>query len=161
MKKLFLILMAVLMITSCGNAQKKEAPKANTQAAPAIAATTDTTDTKPVVQKEYVEILYFHGKQRCITCMAIEKLTREVVDSSFADAKKSGKVIFKVIDISQVMNAMIAEKYEVTWSSLFINKWVNGKESKNNLTEFGFGYAKNSPDLFKAGIKKQIEDLLK
>ena len=29
--------------------------------------------------KNYVEVLYFHGKQRCATCIAIEKYAREVV----------------------------------------------------------------------------------
>ena len=28
----------------------------------------------------YVEVLYFHGKQRCTTCKAIEKYTKEVVN---------------------------------------------------------------------------------
>ena len=34
---------------------------------------------------KYVEVLYFHGKQRCVTCKAIEKYTREVVYTDFAD----------------------------------------------------------------------------
>jgi len=29
------------------------------------------------------------------------------------------------------------------------------------MTEFGFSYAKSSPDVFKAGVKKKIEELLK
>ena len=27
----------------------------------------------------YVEVLYFHGKQRCVTCKAIEKYTKEEI----------------------------------------------------------------------------------
>lgn len=34
--------------------------------------------------KDRVEILYFHGKQRCATCMAIEKNTKEAVMAQFA-----------------------------------------------------------------------------
>ena len=29
------------------------------------------------------------------------------------------------------------------------------------MTDFGFSYAKGSPDVFKAGVKKKIEELLK
>lgn len=116
-----------------------------------------TTDSK----KDVVEVLYFHGKQRCITCKSIEKHTKDVLTAYFADQVKNGKVVFRVIDISQPANEKIADKYEVTWSSLFINKWKGGKEKVNNMTEFGFSYAKSSPDVFKAGVKKKIEELLK
>ncbi|MDE7420932.1 MAG: thioredoxin, partial [Muribaculaceae bacterium] len=30
--------------------------------------------------KDHVELIYFHGKQRCLTCRAIEKFSKEVVD---------------------------------------------------------------------------------
>ena len=116
-----------------------------------------TTDSK----KDVVEVLYFHGKQRCITCKSIEKHTKDVLTAYFADQVKNGKIVFRVIDISQPANEKIAEKYEVSWSSLFINKWKGGKEKVNNMTEFGFSYAKSSPDVFKAGVKKKIEELLK
>ncbi|MCE5225391.1 MAG: nitrophenyl compound nitroreductase subunit ArsF family protein [Porphyromonadaceae bacterium] len=115
------------------------------------------TDSK----KDVVEVLYFHGKQRCITCKSIEKHTKDVLTAYFADQVKNGKIVFRVIDISEPANEKIAEKYEVTWSSLFINKWKGGKEKVNNMTEFGFSYAKSSPEVFKAGVKKKIEELLK
>ena len=144
MKKLLFILLAVIGLTSCGNNQNANA-QTSTQA----------------TQKDAIEVLYFHGKQRCITCNAIEKLTKEVIDKDFAQQLKDGKIIFKVIDISTKEGEKIADKYEVTWSSLYINKWKNGKEAKNNMTDFGFSYAKGSPDVFKAGIKKKIDELLK
>lgn len=144
MKKNVFVLLAIIGLTSCGNNQN-----ANAQ-----------TSTK-AAQKEYVEVLYFHGKQRCVTCNAIEKLTKEVVEKDFAEQLKNGKVVFKVIDISTNEGEKIADKYEVTWSSLYINKWKDGKETKNNMTDFGFSYAKGSPDVFKAGVKKKIDELLK
>lgn len=144
MKKLLFVLLAVVGLLSCWNGQN-----ANAQ-----------TSTK-TAQNEYVEILYFHGKQRCITCNAIEKLTKEVVEKDFVAQLKNGKVVFKTIDISTKEGEKIADKYEVTWSSLYINKWKEGKETKNNMTDFGFSYAKNSADLFKAGVKKKIDEQLK
>ena len=38
--------------------------------------------------RDHVEVMYFHGKQRCATCMAIEKYAREVVEKDFANEKK-------------------------------------------------------------------------
>lgn len=144
MKKLLFILLAVIGLISCGNNQNANA-QTSTQA----------------TQKDVIEVLYFHGKQRCVTCNAIEKLTKEVIDKDFAQLLKDGKIVFKVIDISTNEGEKIADKYEVTWSSLYINKWKDGKEAKNNMTDFGFSYAKGSPDVFKAGIKKKIDELLK
>lgn len=123
------------------------------------------TGTLPEVKsntpKDYVEVLYFHGKQRCVTCVAIQKMTKELIEKDFAEQVKNGKVVFKEIDISTKEGEKIADKYEVTWSSLFVNKWKDGKETKNNMTDFGFSHAKNSPDVFKAGVKKKIDELLK
>lgn len=118
-------------------------------------------NTQKISKNNIVEVLYFHGKQRCITCNAIEKLTKEVIEKDFAQQLKDGRIIFKVIDISTPQGEKIADKYEVTWSSLYINKWKNGKETKNNMTDFGFSYAKNSPEVFKSGIKKKITELIK
>lgn len=74
---------------------------------------------------------------------------------------KKGEVVFKVIDISKKENEKIAEKYEVTWSSLFIVKYKNGQETYENMTEFAFGNARKSPDVFKAGIVKSVNEMLK
>ena len=67
----------------------------------------------------------------------------------------------EVIDISDPQNEAITDKYEVTWSSLYINGWKGGKETVNNMTEFSFANAKGSPDIFKEGIKNKINELLK
>ncbi|MFI3293245.1 MAG: nitrophenyl compound nitroreductase subunit ArsF family protein [Rikenellaceae bacterium] len=143
MKKILFALIAVLaLFTSCigGESKKRGATAA---------------------KEDIVEVLYFHGKQRCITCNAIEKLTSEVVSSDFADAIKAGKLKMKVIDISTDEGEAIADEYEVTWSSLYVNKWKDGKESRNNLTDLGFSKAKNSPEEFKTQIKFKIAGLLK
>lgn len=145
MKKIILLIIALTTIISCGsNGSKKEKE-----------TIADSTS------KDCIEVIYFHGKKRCITCNAIESLTKEVVETDFAEELKNQKVVFKIIDISLPENEAVANKYEVTWSSLFINKWKNGEESVNNLTDFGFANAKNSKDKFKDGVKSKISELLK
>ncbi len=114
-----------------------------------------------VAAGDCVEVLCFHGKQRCATCIAIERNTREVLEKEFADELKQGKVVFRIVDISQSENQELAEKYEVTWSSLFVVKHRDGKESSENLTEFAFGNARKSPDTFKAGLVKTVSGMLK
>lgn len=112
-------------------------------------------------EKDRVEVIYFHGKQRCATCMAIEQNSKEVVNTLFANELKNGTVVFKTVDISTPDGEKIADKYEVTWSSLFVNKWKDGKESRNNLTEFGFGNVRKNPDDFKKDFADKIRQALK
>ena len=95
------------------------------------------------------------------TCAAIEKNTKETVETLFADELKDGSLVFKSIDISQSENEEIINKYEVTWSSLFITKWKNGKDSTENLTEYAFAKALSAPDTFKANVTQKIRQLLK
>lgn len=112
-------------------------------------------------KRDCVEVLYFHGKQRCATCMAIEKNAKEAVEAQFAEELKNGTVVFKSIDISKDENEKIAAKYEVTWSSLIISRWKDGKESCENLTEFAFANARTAPDAFKSWVADKIRILLK
>ena len=111
--------------------------------------------------KDHVEVMYFHGKQRCVTCKAIEKYAKEVVEKDFANEKKNGKVVFKVVDISTPEGAKIAKDYRVTWSSLFVNGWKKGKETRNNMTQFAFKNARKHTDEFKKGVNGKIKALMK
>lgn len=111
--------------------------------------------------KERVEVVYFHGKQRCATCLVIEKYAREVVNQDFADEQKSGKVVFKVVDISTTEGKKLTKSYRVTWSSLFINSWKDGKEQRSNITEFSFKNARKNTEEFKKGVRDKIKEGLK
>ena len=91
------------------------------------------------IQPNRIEVLYFHGAQRCITCRAIEANTVALLDSLYSQEKANGKIIYKVVDISKKENEAIV----------------------NNMTEFSFSNARNAPDKFKEGIKSKIDELLK
>lgn len=109
--------------------------------------------------KDCVEVVYFHGKQRCATCIAIERQAREVVENDFAG--KKGQVVFKVVDISTQEGGKMAKDYRVTWSSLYINGWKDGKEKRNDMTQFAFKNARKNAAEFKKGVKGKIQELLK
>lgn len=147
MKKILFLFVLGFALLSCGGNAKQETAAQATQEA--------------VVATDGVEVLYFHGKQRCATCIAIEKHAREAVEAAFADAVKRGEVTFRIVDISQPENQALAEKYEVTWSSLFVVKYQGGKETAENLTEFAFGNARKSPDAFKDGVIAAVNKMLK
>lgn len=53
---------------------------------------------------------------------------KEVLKAQYSKQLQSGKVVLRVIDISKKENEAIVEKYQVTWSSLFLVSHKNGKE---------------------------------
>lgn len=111
--------------------------------------------------KAIVEVLYFHSKQRCPTCIAIGNNSKYVVNKYFAKQVKSGQVKFKEIDISTPAGEEIGDNYHVTWSSLYVNQWKNGKEVRNDMTAFGFENARNNAPAFRKGLIDKITFLLK
>ncbi len=84
-----------------------------------------------------------------------------LLDSVYAKEIKAGKVVFKEVDISKKENEKLADKYEVTWSSLFVNGWKEGQETVNNMTDFAFSYVKAAPDTFRKGVREKVDSLLR
>lgn len=144
MKRTLVLMMVSFILLACG--EKPNAVTAKAQSGQV---------------NDFVEILYFHGKQRCMTCRSIEQNTKELLESKFQRQMKEGKVVFRVIDISKKENARIAEKYEVAGSSLFLVQNKNGKEKAENLTEFAFGHSRTQPEVFKKGLTEKINQALK
>ena len=146
MRKIFYLLLTTLVVASCG----ESAPKKNVEHAVA--------DT---LQANHIEVLYFHGAQRCVTCRAIETHTSALLDSLYAKELADGLIQYKVIDISQPEHEAIAKRYEVTWSALLVNSWDEGTECINDLTKCGFSYARHEPQRFKQELQNTIDELLK
>lgn len=101
-----------------------------------------------------VEVLSFHGRQRCPTCRAIEQLTREVVEGEFAREVADGTVVLRVVEIEA--EPALAERYRVVWSSLLLQ----GRDTVVDLTRRAFDTARRRSDEFRATLRSEIENLL-
>lgn len=144
MKNVILLFSVIFILFSCGETPQKA--KSQT------AATTG---------KSMIEVLDFYGTHRCMTCEAIEANTRYTVESLFPEEVKSGKIVFKTINVDDEANWDMAEKYEATGTALFLNVIDNeGKEKHYNLTEFAFDKG-NDKEEFSAKLKAKIAAQLK
>ncbi len=141
MRKTLMIIGIALSIIACGESKTK-----------------NETIIEKQENKNSVEVLYFHGKQRCATCVAIEENTKQLIEERFSEQISKGELVFKTIDINE--NETLADKYEITWSSLLVVDNENGKEIVEDLTNFAFTNALNSPDEFKEGVSKTINNML-
>lgn len=129
MKKLIFLSFAIFALLSCG---QKSAPEASNQ--------TELTNAE-------VTVYYFHGPQRCKSCLAIEDAARKAVAENFTD---TSKVQFVEVELADKRYSELIEKYEIAWSSLVIEKGI----LYTNMTEKGFSMALSDPE----GLKKAVID---
>jgi thiol-disulfide isomerase/thioredoxin len=145
MKKSIIILMAAILSTATISAcTGNNAPETKTE----------NINTKDA---SHVEIIYFHGKQRCKTCVAIEQETKALVEGELAQQVKDGKVKFRIVDISTEEGKKLAAKYKVTFSSLFV---VSSKGAED-LTRFAFANARSNPKEFRKELKDKVTKAIK
>jgi hypothetical protein len=112
-------------------------------------------------QKTKLEIYYFHLTHRCPTCMSIEANTKKTLDTYFSKELKDGTIKLIVVNVEEAQNKKLSEKYQAFGSSLYLTKISNGKETKDDVTNFAFSYSRNQPDKFISGLKDKITASLK
>lgn len=117
----------------------------------------DETSATTSVADNLVEVVYFQGKQRCLTCRAIERFAKETVDSCFGNNEA---VAFKIVDINTPDGERIADTYEIAGSALLIIKESGGKISYADMTPFAFQNARKNIPVFKKGIEKKVNEYL-
>jgi hypothetical protein len=122
-----------------------------------------SAQTKPVTASDKATVLvyYFHGTNRCATCLAIEDNTQKTLEAYFSREVKEGTVKFQSVNVDEEANAKLAEKYEASGSALFVTKVQKGKETREDMTNFAFSYGRNNPEKFMQGLKEQIAKDLK
>ncbi|MCL2329530.1 MAG: nitrophenyl compound nitroreductase subunit ArsF family protein [Bacteroidetes bacterium] len=133
MKKTTLFLILVAIFAACGQSNKKA----------------ETIEIDP----ETVNVFYFHGKQRCKTCVAVGDVAKKTVETAF---EENEKVIFYEINISEKANEDLCEKYEVAWNALIIAKGEDFVE----ITDQAFATAVENPQALENLIKEEVNKRL-
>lgn len=143
MKNVAFILMLVIAFAGCKQNTKK-AKTSETQTNVAAISPTDTT---------VVNVYYFHGKQRCKTCIAVGDVAKATVEKAYAG---NNKVLFTEVNTSEEANQALVEKYEVTWNALIIAKGSNSVE----ITKQAFATAVENPQTLEDLIKEEVNKRL-
>jgi len=140
MKNILIFGLLSLVLFSCGQTTNKTETTENE------IATVAASDAK-------VKVYYFHGKQRCVTCLTAQQVAEEAVKENFSG---NPDVAFIEIDVSEPGNEELAEKYEAVFSTLII---ANDRQYKD-VTEECFALAKGNPADLKALIVKETNAFL-
>lgn len=135
--------MLAFAVTACKqNTQKMVSGEMQTTLA--VASPTDTA---------LVNVYYFHGQQRCKTCIAVGDVAKETVEEAYANG---GKVVFTEINTSDIANTALVERYEVMWNALIIAKGNDFIE----ITKQAFATAVENPKSLENLIKDEINKRL-
>lgn len=137
MKQLFHTLFILLLLAACGQAGSEK----------------NTTVAELPGSDAKVKVYYFHGKQRCVTCVSAQNVAREAVEEHFAG---NSDVAFIEVDFSEKANEALAEKYEIVFSSIVI---ASGDQF-TDITDESFAMVVRNPDGVKAMIARETNAFL-
>lgn len=120
--------------------------------------TTGNQSKKEKQSADKVEVFLFHATQRCISCITIGKYAGETVSEFFQPELRDGKIEFREINTDLPENKELAQKFQASGSSLFINAISNGKD---NIAEDAKVWRLISSEAeFKSYLKDKIDNLL-
>ncbi|MDI1356172.1 MAG: nitrophenyl compound nitroreductase subunit ArsF family protein [bacterium] len=147
MKNTILIFSAVasIFLAACTNSEHKTAPLETTSA---------------VAKQNRLEVVCFHGTRQCETCINMKTNTKTALDKYFSAQLIDSSIVFSIVDVDDVKNEQVAEKFQATGTALMINKVVNGRDSIIDWSDFAFEKA-NEESTYISELKTKIEAVLK
>ena len=83
----------------------------------------NSTDASKIV------VLYFHGNARCPTCFKLENFAKSEIEVNFADAIKSGKLVWKTINVEEKGNEHFSDDYKLYTKSVIVSVSKDNKET--------------------------------
>jgi hypothetical protein len=105
-----------------------------------------------------LRVYFFHLTERCPACTAVEKETKAVLNKHFKTQFDRGIIEFTSFNIDRKENRYIAQKYQVSYTSLLL---VRADGTFTDFTNTSLNYAHMNPlkfeELLKAEIEKNIE----
>lgn len=140
MKKSILMAFIAIVLASCGGNGTKTA--------------NESSKNVSIEDANLVNVYYFHGKQRCKTCVAVGDIAKESVKTAYAD---NANVKFSEILTTEKEYENLFKKYEVSWNALIIAK---GDEYEN-ITEQAFATALSRPEKLEEEIKSLVNKYLR
>lgn len=116
----------------------------------------EASEKKLIVDK--VQVFTFHATKRCATCIAIGKLSGEVVEEYYQPELRDGKIEVREINIDLPENKELADKFQASGSALKINAIYDGQD---HITEDTAVWRLTSnPVQYKSYLKNKIDTLL-
>lgn len=136
-KSIFAVLVLFLVFASVGCQDSKESPrqvmagaKANgTEQADTVSSLVGVNDRNGEKDESHIVIVYyFHRTFRCPSCLAIENLSQEAIQSIYGPLLGDGTLKWRVINMDEPGGEKLVKDFNLETSSLVITDVRNGEQ---------------------------------
>lgn len=147
MKRVLFMLLAAIALTACGsgNEKKTDSVDDSSDSSANSSEVTSVASADPAT----VYVYYFHGKQRCKTCIAVQDFAQEAVTQMYGNNKN---VKFIEIPTDEAANKEIVEMYGVTWNALIVAKG----DEHTDMTQNAFANPEGVKELIKDEVDRRL-----
>ncbi len=106
-----------------------------------------------------VKVTYFTTNVRCPSCLKIEELTRQTVQSRFAGEVEAGTVLFQLINTDLPGNSHYLDDYHLVSKTVVVAEFNQGRQGEwVNLQDVWLKFTK--PEEFEAYVADAVKALL-
>lgn len=119
-------------------------------------AQTKKAQNKTKVVSDKIEVYYFHYTRRCITCNAVEDVTKKTLAELYSEQLKNNTMVFISVNLDDATSKADADKCQAEGQGLILL----AKGKRIDLTDKGFMYAKSKPEKLKEELKNAIDPFL-
>lgn len=112
-----------LMISGC-----TQTPTAGGQGADKSSEkNTSETAKEPIAEK--LQVYYFHGTSRCVSCLKIGEYINKTMTEYYTEQIYNQVIDYREINADLPENKEVAKKFKASGSSLYINRIIGGKDN--------------------------------
>ena len=107
---------------------RRQTPTTGPESPASVAASEKpvAANDKAVATSQKVVVYYLHTTFRCVTCNEIERLTKALVETEFADDLTAGRIEWREANFQQ--DESLAKRYEVVSSCVVVVNIQGGQE---------------------------------
>ena len=113
----------------------------------------------PMALPSQVVVYYFRGNARCPSCYKLEQYAKEALEQNFADELKSGKFVFKIVNIDKAGNDHFVADYQLYTKSVVLSLVMNGKQVRYKNLEKVWDLLRDQ-DQYHAYVRDEIKPFL-
>ena len=113
----------------------------------------------PMSMPSQLVVYYFHGNARCASCYKLEQYAKEALEQNFADELKSGKIVFKIVNIDKSGNDHFVADYQLYTKSVVLSLVKDGKQVRYKNLEKVWDLLRDQ-NQYHAYVRDEIEPFL-
>jgi hypothetical protein len=118
---------------------------------------------KPLTLKATTQkliVYYFHNSARCYTCRKFESLTKDIMETRFAEDVKKGRVEYQVVNVDDSGNEHFIKDYSLFSKSVILSDTKDGKQNRWKNLDKIWEKVRNE-DAYREYIETEVRSYLK